>query len=98
MGGKVRVVPAGLDAHLREIEEKGYTLLERVIEPDFVDALYQDLHRLEERLGIVPAENLFEGRKTVRIYNLLVHGALYQKIPVHERVLPVVRRARLGLF
>jgi len=26
----------------------------------------------------------------VRIYNLLVHGELYQRIPVHENVLPIV--------
>src|SRR5689334_5524564 len=78
------------DARAAEIAERGYTVLDRVIEQDFVDALYQDLHRLEEKLGIVPADNLFEGRKTVRIYNLLVHGALYERIPVHERVLPVV--------
>jgi len=26
----------------------------------------------------------------VRIYNLLVHGKLYEQIPVHERVLPIV--------
>jgi ectoine hydroxylase-related dioxygenase (phytanoyl-CoA dioxygenase family) len=83
-------VAGDLDASIREIEEKGYTILRGVIEPEFVDALFDDLHRLEERLGIVPAENLFEGRKTVRIYNLLVHGALYQRIPIHERVLPVV--------
>jgi len=80
------------DARAREVEDKGYTILENVIEPALVDALYADLHRLEETLGIVPAENLFEGRKTVRIYNLLVHGALYRRIPVHERILPVVER------
>src|SRR5690606_28116587 len=43
-------------------------------------------------LGIVPATNAFEGSKTKRIYNLLVHGALYQEIPVHPNVLPVVER------
>lgn len=84
--------PIDFDARAREIDEKGYTILESVIEPSFVDALYEDLHRLEETLGIVPAENLFEGRKTVRIYNLLVHGPLYQRIPIHERVLPLVER------
>ena len=26
----------------------------------------------------------------MRIYNLLVHGKLYEQIPVHERVLPIV--------
>jgi ectoine hydroxylase-related dioxygenase (phytanoyl-CoA dioxygenase family) len=81
-----------LDARAREVAERGYTVLERVIEPELVDALFEDLHRLEERLGIVPADNFFEGRKTVRIYNLLVHGALYERVPVHERVLPLVER------
>lgn len=80
------------DARAKEIEEQGYTILEGVIEPDFVDAIHEDLHRLEEDLGIVPADNLFEGRKTVRIYNLLVYGELYEKIPVHENVLPLVER------
>src|SRR5678809_21624 len=90
--GTIGVMRVDLEARLREIADKGYTVLERVIEPEFVDALFDDLHRLEERLGIVPAENLFEGRKTVRIYNLLVHGELYRRIPIHEQVLPVVER------
>ena len=90
MGSQQREID--LDARFAEVDERGYTVLERVIEPDFVDALFEDLHRLEERLGIVPAENLFEGRKTVRIYNLLVHGELYRRIPIHERVLPLVER------
>jgi ectoine hydroxylase-related dioxygenase (phytanoyl-CoA dioxygenase family) len=38
----------------------------------------------------VPACNSFEGERTVRIYNLLVHGALYEQVPVHENVLPIV--------
>jgi ectoine hydroxylase-related dioxygenase (phytanoyl-CoA dioxygenase family) len=38
----------------------------------------------------VPSDNPFEGSRTVRIYNLLVHGELYQRIPVHPNVLPVV--------
>ena len=39
---------------------------------------------------MTPAQNDFEGRQTWRIYNLLVHGALYERIPVHAAVLPVV--------
>ena len=54
--------------------------------------IYDDLARLERDLGIVPAENLFEGLHTTRIYNLLVHGELHQRIPVHPAVLPVVER------
>src|SRR5687767_12424118 len=83
---------AGAAAHADTIAEQGYTIVEGAIEPDVVDALHDDLLRLERDLGIVPADNSFEGRKTVRIYNLLVHGELYERIPVHENVLPVVER------
>lgn len=66
--------------------------MEDAIEPELVDALAEDLLRIERDHGIVPADNDFEGSRTVRIYNLLVHGPLYERIPVHENVLPVVER------
>ena len=55
-----------------------------------MDALYDDLLRLERELGVVPANNEFEGGRTVRIYNLLAHGKLYEGIPVHPNVLPII--------
>src|SRR4030095_10853761 len=76
--------------HLERTARDGYTVLERVIEPELVSALAQDLLRLEEEYDIQPARNAFEGAHTVRIYNLLVHGKLYEQIPVHPEVLPVV--------
>ena len=81
-----------LRSHVAEIEEQGYTIVPDAIEPDLVDALNDDLLRLERELGIVPAHNDFEGEQTVRIYNLLVHGSLYEQIPVHPSVLPIVER------
>ena len=83
---------ATADRHAADIAERGYTIVEDAIEADLVDALHDDLLRLERDLGIVPASNDFEGTKTVRIYNLLVHGALYERIPVHDAVLPIVER------
>ena len=83
---------ADLDRALKEIDEIGYTVLEDVIEPDLLDALTDDLDRLEEQLGAVPATNSFEGTKTVRIYNLLAHGPDFTRIPVHPAILPVVER------
>ena len=63
-----------------------------------VAALRDDLLRLERELGTLPASNDFEGRQTWRIYNLLVHGALYERIPVHANVLAGRRgRARRRL-
>jgi ectoine hydroxylase-related dioxygenase (phytanoyl-CoA dioxygenase family) len=79
-----------LDAHRQRIAEDGFTILERVIEPELIDGLAADLLRLERKYDVKPARNAFEGTRTVRIYNLLVHGELYERIPVHAAVLPVV--------
>src|ERR1700728_3122526 len=78
--------------HAAQGAESGYTVLEGVIEEDLVDAIGDDLLRLERDLGVVPPDNLFEGLRTVRIYNLLVHGELYQRLPVHPNVLPIVEQ------
>ncbi len=79
-----------LEAHLTRIAEEGYTILPDAIEPDLVDEIDEALLKLEHDLGTVPADNLFEGVRTMRVYNLLVHGPTFEKIPVHPNVLPVV--------
>jgi ectoine hydroxylase-related dioxygenase (phytanoyl-CoA dioxygenase family) len=75
---------------IAEIAERGYTIVQGAIHPDLVDGLHDDLLRLEHDLAVVPARNDFEGERTVRIYNLLVHGELYERVPVHPNVLPIV--------
>ncbi len=77
-------------AHLRRIEEDGYSLVEDAIEPTLVDELLGDLERIEAELGTQPATNRFEGHRTLRVYNLLAHGPVWQKVPVHPSVLPIV--------
>lgn len=76
--------------HLARIERDGYSVIEDVISPEEADRIAEDLRRIEAERGIVPSANAFEGSRTIRIYNLLTHGALYEAIPVHPRVLPVV--------
>jgi ectoine hydroxylase-related dioxygenase (phytanoyl-CoA dioxygenase family) len=78
------------EAHLREIDEVGYTIVENATDADSVEALRADLVRLEHELAIEPAQNVFEGVRTWRAYNLLAHGALWESIPVHPGVLPIV--------
>lgn len=82
--------PAVVADHVARIAEQGYTLLEQAIEPDLLDALDDDLRRIEHDEGVVPAGNAFEGAHTVRIYNLLARGEPYWQVPVHPAVLPVV--------
>lgn len=82
--------PHDVRHHVDRVARDGYTIVERAIEPELIDGLVDDLARLERVLDIKPANNPFEGSRTVRIYNLLVHGKLYERIPVHEHVLPIV--------
>lgn len=79
-----------LEAHKQRMTRDGYTIVERAIEPDLIDALNEALARLERDLDAKPAKNGFEGHHTVRIYNLLAHGAPFDRIPVHPAVLPIV--------
>jgi len=71
-----------------ELERDGYTILEGVIETDLLAALSSTLVGLSD--GVSPADNDFEGRRTVRVYNLLARGEVFSSVPVHTAVLPVV--------
>jgi ectoine hydroxylase-related dioxygenase (phytanoyl-CoA dioxygenase family) len=81
---------ASLASHKERLARDGYTILENAFPVDLADALLADLARLERELGEGPGKNLFEGLRTVRIYNLLARGKIYEQIPVHESVLPLV--------
>jgi ectoine hydroxylase-related dioxygenase (phytanoyl-CoA dioxygenase family) len=76
--------------HLGQIQEQGFTIVEEAIEPALVAELNAALLRLEDELAAVPARNEFEGRHTVRIYNLLVHDPVFARVPTHANVLPIV--------
>jgi ectoine hydroxylase-related dioxygenase (phytanoyl-CoA dioxygenase family) len=79
-----------LERHLEKVAVDGYTILPNVIEPDLTDEINETLLALEHDRNVVPSSNRFEGVRTTRIYNLLVHGAPFDQIPVHPHVLPVV--------
>ncbi len=75
---------------LREIEERGYTVLEDAIEATLLDRVADEILRIEHDQRIVPASNDFEGDKTVRIYNLLAYGSPFEEMPIHSAVLPII--------
>jgi ectoine hydroxylase-related dioxygenase (phytanoyl-CoA dioxygenase family) len=79
-----------VDAHLAEIDRAGYTIVPAVFDADTAESLVAALDHLEAELGIAPADNSFEGRSTVRVYNLLARGPLFERIPVDPLVLPIV--------
>jgi ectoine hydroxylase-related dioxygenase (phytanoyl-CoA dioxygenase family) len=79
-----------VEQHIERIRVDGWTLVEDAFDPSFADELRVDLERIESQHAIVPNANSFEGAATWRIYNLLAHGQLYARIPVHPNVLPIV--------
>jgi ectoine hydroxylase-related dioxygenase (phytanoyl-CoA dioxygenase family) len=83
---------AAIADHAERVLADGYTVIPNAIDPDLCDQIAKDLLHLEQDLHVAPADNAFEGRRTTRIYNLLVHGPLYEEIPVHPNVLPVVEK------
>jgi ectoine hydroxylase-related dioxygenase (phytanoyl-CoA dioxygenase family) len=76
--------------HVDEISDQGYSIIPGVLGPGEGKELLDDLDRLHAELGIEPAANDFEGTRTLRVYNLLVHGPLWEAVPLHPAVLPVV--------
>lgn len=80
------------DQHLAAIEDQGFTIVENAIEPSLVAELASEIRRVEQERGTAPRGNPAEGYATHRNYNLLAKGPAFQKMPIHENVLPVVER------
>ena len=83
---------ATVSDHARRIAEDGYTIVEGAIEPALVDELTDTVTALEVDLRVEPAGNSFSGTNTLRICNLLAYGEVWQRVPIHDNVLPIVER------
>jgi ectoine hydroxylase-related dioxygenase (phytanoyl-CoA dioxygenase family) len=93
-GAVADVIPdeAWIAGHVDTVARQGYTVLENVLDAEVVDEVASELLRLEQELSVRPAGNTFEGEHTLRIYNLLALGRVFEQVPVHPHVLPVVER------
>jgi ectoine hydroxylase-related dioxygenase (phytanoyl-CoA dioxygenase family) len=66
--------------------------VENAIEPALLDELSESLERLERFFDVQPSPNSFEGHHTLRVYNLLAYDEVWQRVPLHTSVLPIVDR------
>jgi len=73
---------------LADFDRDGYVVLENVIESDLLDELTEGLLKAERDQGITGRDTDFEGRQTIRIYNLLNCGEVFWKVPTHPATLP----------
>jgi ectoine hydroxylase-related dioxygenase (phytanoyl-CoA dioxygenase family) len=78
--------------HLARIDADGYTILEDAIEPELVVQLRDTIRRLEDELDVQPRDTAAEGHATKRMYNLLAKDPVFQAMPAHPNVLPLVER------
>jgi ectoine hydroxylase-related dioxygenase (phytanoyl-CoA dioxygenase family) len=76
---------------VEHITDHGYYVLENAIEPSLCDSLLDEIHRLEEISVPRSLDNDFHGHRTTRFYDVLNLGAVWQQLPVHPAILPVVR-------
>ena len=83
---------ADLEAHLTRLDADGYTIVEDAIEPDLTAELRDTLRQLFVDLDVQPKGNRAEGFATRRMYNLVPRADVFQKLPVHDNVLPLVER------
>ncbi|WP_436792563.1 phytanoyl-CoA dioxygenase family protein [Actinospongicola halichondriae] len=83
---------ADADRHADAIAEAGFTIVKDAFDPAFAQSVLDELDRIIDERGVSPADNGFEGRDTYRVYNLLVHGKVFEQIPAAACVLPVIER------
>ena len=82
-----------LDAHLSNVAENGYTILERAVDEEFLAALVEEIERLDRvRPGgdIPPAP--FTGMHTRRWFDLLNDGDIWQKVAIHPWVMQIQQK------
>jgi ectoine hydroxylase-related dioxygenase (phytanoyl-CoA dioxygenase family) len=84
--------PDRVSEHTKRLDEDGYTIVEDAIDTDLVDELATNLRDLEAFFDVQPAGNSFEGAHTLRVYNLLALDRVWERVPVHPSVLPIVEK------
>ena len=81
-----------IDERLAEIDANGYTIIPDAIGADLTIGLRAAVRGLFTELGVAPKGNRAEGFATKRLYNLVPRAPIFEQLPVHERVLPVVEQ------
>lgn len=83
---------ADIQGHLDRIETDGYTIVEGAIQPDLTDELRDTLRQIFVDLGIEPKGTRAEGFATRRLYNLVPRAQVFEQLPTHASVLPIVEQ------
>jgi ectoine hydroxylase-related dioxygenase (phytanoyl-CoA dioxygenase family) len=84
-------VTADVALCIEQLEARGYAILEGAIVPELCDEIIAEIKRMEAD-GAAPLKgNAFSGYNTVRFFDLLNQGEVWQRVAAHPSVLPVLR-------
>lgn len=79
------------EKHIEELKDQGYSIAENVIDPDFCEEVKAEISRLEDIGPPAITQNDFTGYKTLRYFDLLNQGEVWQRVAIHQPVLEVIR-------
>jgi ectoine hydroxylase-related dioxygenase (phytanoyl-CoA dioxygenase family) len=83
---------AEIAERLADIEANGYTIVVDAIDPELTAGLRDTVRRIFDELGIEPKGNRAEGFATKRMYNLVPRAEIFEQLPVHDNLLPLVEQ------
>ncbi len=82
---------SALEAHLKSVEENGYTILENILPPEIVSALRKRVREIEAETAGTPEELAADpDHSFLRTAGLLRLDPLFQDVPIQPDVLEVV--------
>jgi ectoine hydroxylase-related dioxygenase (phytanoyl-CoA dioxygenase family) len=84
-----RVDPS-VEHHVAGLRRDGYSLRRDAVPIELCDEILDEMARMDGTWGRSLVQS-FHGRRTTRYFDLLNAAAVFQRPPVHERILPVVR-------
>ena len=73
------------------LEAHGYAIVEGALDLRFCDEIVAEIERLEASFEPSLKGNAFVGYKTVRYFDLLNQGEVWQRVAAHPNLLPVLR-------
>ena len=74
-----------------QLEAHGYAIVEGALDLGFCDEIVAEIERLEASFEPSLKGNAFVGYKTVRYFDLLNQGEVWQRVAAHPNLLPVLR-------
>jgi ectoine hydroxylase-related dioxygenase (phytanoyl-CoA dioxygenase family) len=79
------------ERHIQELEAQGFSIMQDAIDPLLCDEIIAEIRRLEATHAPGLANNPRGGANTIRYFDLLNQGDVWQRVATHPNLLPVLR-------